>query len=84
MKIFNCIVFLFIASTVNGQKVQVHAELTAIGIFSSEDEVPFWFSSNTNAAIGTETKFSGIGDVKARYDFSKSFVEIGTAWFYRN
>ena len=84
MKIFKCIVFLFIASTVNAQKIKVDAELTATGIFSSEDEIPFWFSSNTNSAIGTESNFSGIGAVKARYDFSKSFVEVGTAWFYRD
>lgn len=84
MKILKCLVAFFLVSIIYAQKVEVTGQLSATGIFSNEDRIPFWLQANTNASIGAETNFSGIGEVKANYKFSKSSIEVGTAWFYRD
>ncbi|RMA58964.1 capsule assembly Wzi family protein [Ulvibacter antarcticus] len=66
------------------QKVSVTGSLSATGIFSSEENIPFWFYTNTNTSKGAFTNFSGVGEVKGVYPISNATLEAGTALFYRD
>ena len=84
MKFLKCLIVISIFSSATAQKIDFRGEVTATGIASNEDKIPFWFHTNNNASVGPESNFSGIGDLKASYNFSNSKIEIGTAWFYRD
>ena len=39
------------------------AQLSASGIYASNDVNPFWFTANTNGQFGNQTSFSLLGEV---------------------
>lgn len=86
MKKILATVFLFTFYGALSQTILVEGSVEASGIFSSEEtDSPFWFYTNTNAAISPQTTFSGTAQTSARYAFTEdSFIQAGIAAFYRD
>jgi hypothetical protein len=84
MKSLSLFVILLISTALWAQKISLDAEVSATGIICSEDEIPFWMHTNTNGSLGASSNFSGEGSVKATYNLENSFLEAGTAFFYRD
>jgi len=81
-----CLFSLLLVS-INGisQELDWHASISAEGLFSSEDNNPFWFSANSFRQRGSESDFSGLITGDLSYELSeKSRLEAGVAAFYRN
>ncbi len=79
------ICFFLLTVSAFSQSVQWEGTVSASGLFSTEDTLPFWMVSNNSTQWGAETTFSGFGSVKASYDLTEnSSIEAGAAFFYRN
>ncbi len=67
------------------QSVTWEGNVSASGLFSTEDVSPFWFSKNTDTRWGEQTTFSGLGEVTGEYELSENAtITGGTTFFYRN
>lgn len=66
------------------QKIEVEGGVSATGLFSSNDQNPFWLYTNSDASIGTETNFSTTPHIKATYAFENASLEAGIAYYYRD
>jgi hypothetical protein len=61
------------------------AQLSASGIYASNDINPFWFTTNTNGQFGDQTSFSLLGEVTGSYPITKTAtLTSGAAFYYRN
>jgi len=67
------------------QETAIETEVEATGIFSSDQINPFWFSTNSSTAVGTETTVTGLATVVAKMNFeNESQLSAGTSLFFRN
>lgn len=66
------------------QNIDIEADIEATVIFSSEDDIPFWFYSNSNRSIGNETNVSSTASIQTTYKFGNASIEAGLAGFYRD
>jgi len=67
------------------QEIAVEAEVATLGLFSSEEINPFWFSVNSSTAVGAATTFSSVANVVATMDLeNESELSLGTALLFRN
>ncbi len=74
---------LFIPTLLFSQEFDVKGIVEAKAIPSNEDEIPFWFHTNTNYAVGELTNLSGTGEVTASLTFSSFKIRGGAAVFGR-
>lgn len=71
--------------TLSAQKVTWSGEIVTTGLFSSEEEHPFWMYANSNTQFGRASNFSGLGALKGTYRISEtSKIEAGAALMYRD
>jgi hypothetical protein len=84
MDFFKFFVLFFTTTIVFSQGITYKGSIEGTGVFSTEDENPFWMYTNTNASLGEEINFSTTGEFSIKYDFSNSFIEAGAAYYYRN
>ncbi len=76
---------LFLVSLSTAQSIEWEGEVSATGIFSSEEANPFWFYINKNGQFGITTQFSGLGELSGLYAISEDVsLEAGAAFFYRD
>lgn len=68
-----------------GQGIEWEGKVGITGLYSSEENNPFWTIINTDGQFGTTTDFSGLGEVTASYSLSENVdLSAGAAFFYRN
>jgi hypothetical protein len=79
------VLFISSLSAALAQDTNWTAQLSASGIYTSNDVNPFWFTTNTNAQFGDQTSFSLLGEVTGSYPFTeKASLIAGAAFYYRN
>jgi len=66
------------------KKLEIEAKVTATGVFSNQDALPFWFYTNSNRTLGEESSFAAVAEVNATYKFGNASIEGGIAGYYRN
>ncbi|NNM22731.1 MAG: hypothetical protein HKO54_04185 [Flavobacteriaceae bacterium] len=77
--------FLMGVSLASSQTLDWNGQISATGLFSSEDELPFWFYSNTHGQFGLESNFSGLAGFTVNYPLNEnSGLEGGATFFYRD
>lgn len=85
MKLISTALICFLCLFTFAQEVIIEGEVEAIGFLSSEEINPFWFSVNSNTAVGAETTFSSFGSSTATMNFeNESEISAGTSLFFRN
>ena len=83
---FYVLIACFVFSTgVISQNLQWTASAEALGIFSTQENVPFWFQTNTFNSVGKTTSFSSSTNVAAVYSFNENaLLTIGSSLMVRN
>ncbi|GEQ87192.1 hypothetical protein ULMS_27000 [Patiriisocius marinistellae] len=85
--------FFFCSIIVNAQdssdevidEFSYSGEFSLLGIGSSENYVPFWFHTNTNATADQLTNLSATASLAGRYTYKEDvFLEAGIAYYYRD
>jgi hypothetical protein len=79
------LVFFFISILGWTQEIKTTGFVEANAYFFSENELPFWFYTNTQTAINSQSNFSSQVFFKANYSLSESaFLETGISALYRD
>lgn len=65
-------------------RLNLEAEVEASVFVSNEDEIPFWFYTNSNRSVGNETHISSTATIVGSYSFGEASVEAGVAGYYRD
>jgi hypothetical protein len=78
------IFFLLSIGISQSQSIEWGGELSATGVVSSENSIPFWVYTNTQGALGRMTNFSGTASLNASYTTGSHNFETGAAFFYRD
>lgn len=79
------LLFLFSFIATSAQKIDYSAAFSLQGVFSSEENNPFWLHSNTRGRIGEETNIAGWLTGKGNYIFRNgSFIEVGIGGLYHD
>ncbi|MAP55572.1 capsule assembly Wzi family protein [Altibacter sp.] len=84
MKSHLIVLFLLLGGIGIAQELDYNGSIEATGAFSNEEELPFWFYTNTNTALNAETNISGTASFQAVYSFENSSIGAGVAAFYRD
>lgn len=80
-----CIIFFLITSSHFSQEITWKGTAEVLGVFSSENQNPFWFWTNTQTQLGQSSNFSSLGVVDATYNLSeRASLSVGTSFFYRD
>ena len=67
------------------QKVATKGNVQLLGAVGSDSFLPFWFYANTHTDLGSESNFSGLGEVTSTYALTENASLTGKAsFFYRN
>lgn len=65
-------------------KFNYSAEISAKGLISSEEKLPFWMYHNTKGRITETTNFLGRANGEMNYNFSLANVEIGGGLLFQD
>jgi len=78
------LLFFSITTHLCSQKIEWEGTLRAKAIAASNSN-PFWFSSNTDNEISSDSQFSILGNMSGAYKISeKAMITAGGAFFFRN
>jgi hypothetical protein len=82
------IVYLFCLATLpvlsQNCTVTTHGEINVSSFFSSEDQVPFWFYTNTANKFSAQTDLAVSAKFTSAFDFGNSIAFVGLNGTYRN
>ncbi len=79
------ILFSLCVSSIRAQQVESSFLLSMDGIFSSEDNNPFWLSHNNYYKISSETTYAGFAQWKGEYELNeKSGLFASISGYYRD
>ena len=86
ISIKNLQLFLLLTMTLSlsAQNFDITGDLSFTGVLSNQDQIPFWMYTNTSTTLGSTTNVTSTGEIYAKYHFNSSFIEAGTAFFYRD
>lgn len=84
LKIKIAFISLFIPACLFSQEFDIKGGINALAMLSNEEQVPFWFHTNTNGAVGEFTNLSVIGDFTATLSFNKFKINGGASIFGRD
>ncbi|NND88387.1 MAG: hypothetical protein HKM28_03970 [Flavobacteriaceae bacterium] len=84
MKFTSLLCALFCIISIQAQNIEINATTEIAGLFSNDDENPFWTYRNTNRTFGAGTSLAVIGDVEMNYAIGNANLSGGVAGYYRN
>ena len=66
------------------QEIEINGNIESTAILSNKKEIPFWFHTNTNYALGELTNLSATGELNASLNYSSFKINAGAAVFGRD
>jgi len=79
------IISIIISFQIYGQNnIETSGSINATGLYSTSENLPLWFYTNTSSAIGEKSNFSSTAETQLKYNFKNSFIEVGTTLLYRD
>ncbi len=78
------LIILLSSMMVFSQQFTLNGKIAATAIVSSENEIPFWFYTNSNFSIAELTNTSITGEITTKLKFSSLNIIAGTAIYGRD